>query len=79
MITFLLFNKESTQKVYLGRDVYFMKFMMKSIILLATTALAVNSVMPSINGRTKKRLKKRAKRLRHNAEDMLEKVMIPLR
>lgn len=56
-----------------------MKFMMKSIILLATAALAVNSIMPSIDGRTKKRLKKRAKRMRHSAEDMLDRVMVPLR
>lgn len=76
---FLFIYKESIQNSIFRKGCVFMKFMMKSIILLATTALAVNSVMPSINGKTKKRLKKRAKRLRHNAEDMLERVMVPLR
>ncbi|MEW8995216.1 hypothetical protein [Clostridium subterminale] len=56
-----------------------MKMLLKIMVLIASLALAVNYVMPSMDGRTKRKLRKRVKRFQHRAEDMLDKAMVPLR
>jgi len=56
-----------------------MKMLLKIMVLIASLALAVNYVMPSMDGRTKRKLRKRVKRFQNRAEDMLDKAMVPLR
>gem|GEM_PF-402939 len=66
-------------KYTMRRDVYFMKMLLKIMVLIASLALAVNYVMPSMDGRTKRKLRKKAKKFQHRAEDMFNKAMVPLR
>ncbi len=56
-----------------------MKMLLKMMVLIASLALAVSCIMPSMNGKTKRKLRKKAKRFQHRAEDMLERAMVPLR
>lgn len=58
---------------------YFMKMLLKIMVLIASLGLAVNYIMPSMDGRTKRKLRKKAKRFQHRAEDMLDRAMMPLR
>lgn len=56
-----------------------MKMLLKIMVLIASLALAVNYIMPSMDGRTKRKLRKKAKKFQHRAGDMLDRAMIPLR
>lgn len=49
------------------------------MVLIASLAVAVSYIMPSMDGRTKRKLRKRAKKLQHRAEDMLDRAIMPLR
>jgi len=56
-----------------------MKMLLKIMVLIASLGLAVNYIMPSMDGRTKRKLRKKAKRFQHRAEGMLDRAMMPLR
>ncbi|MFR1710398.1 MAG: hypothetical protein ACLSV2_16050 [Clostridium sp.] len=56
-----------------------MKMLLKVMVLMASLALAVSYIMPSMDGRTKRKIRKRAKKIQHRAEDMLDRAMMPLK
>ncbi|MEG2290553.1 MAG: hypothetical protein RSA29_16890 [Clostridium sp.] len=56
-----------------------MKVLIKAIALISALLLAVNFAMPKVDMRTKRKMKKTARKLQHRAGDMLSIAMSSLK